>query len=211
MIARRRLLAFALVAATLAGSAFAADKVKDPKKVFQYLEAYWKLAPADRSRFALAYVFRHDGKPLAVPMAIVMKGQSYPIPLVDGRTERVPSLAELEDGELHVAIDEKEKITIGIEILALVRPAPEMPVKDLVAVIDQATAGEKKVAGLVGFMAPKLTEVAFEGVPSGEARFADGHKQPLPVKGGLPVFAPAQFPGAVALVFPKAPTRVQVG
>jgi hypothetical protein len=211
MIARRLLLvAFGFTA--IAGSALAADKMIDPNKVFPYLQAYWKLPPAERSRFAPAYVFRHNGQPLAVPVAIVQGAASNPIPLrADGRVGRLPTLAELDGGKLHVGLDEKDKFTSSMQVEALVKPAAQMEVRDLVAAIDQATAGEKKVAGFVGFMAPKLTEVGFEGVSSGEIRFADGHKAPLPVESGFPVFAPAKFPGAVTLVFPKAPTRIQIG
>jgi hypothetical protein len=211
-MAVRKLLLLALAMASVAGSAFAADKMLDPKKIFPYLEAYWKLAPADRSRFSLTYVFRHEGKPLAVPVAIVLGAASHPIPLdPDGRVGRLPSLAELETGKLHVGLDEKDKFNINTQIDALVKPATQMDVRELAAAIDQATAGEKKVAGLVGFMAPKLTEVGFEGVASGEVRFADGRRAPLPLEGKTPVFAPAKFPGATVVVFPTAPTRVQIG
>jgi hypothetical protein len=98
-----------------------------------------------------------------------------------------------------------------MQVEALVRPAAQMDVRELAAAIDQASAGEKKLAGLMGFMAPKFTELGFEGVPSGEVHFADGHKAPLPLDGALPVFAPAKFPGAVTVVLPNPPSRVTIG
>jgi hypothetical protein len=208
----RRLLVATLAFVAVAGSALAADKMIDPNRVFPYLQAYWKLPPAERNRFAPAYVFKHNGQPLAVPVAIVQGAASNPIPMrPDGRVGRLPTLAELESGKLHVGLDEKDKFTSQMQVEALLRPAAQMEVRELVAAIDQATAGEKKVAGFVGFMAPKMTEVGFEGVPSGEVRFSDGRKAPLPVESGFPVFAPAKFPGAVMLVFPKTPTRIQIG
>lgn len=208
----RRLLVSVLAIAAVAGSALAADKMIDPNRVFPYLQAYWKLAPAERSRFVPAYLFKHNGAPLAVPVAIVQGGAANPIPLrPDGRVGRLPSLAELQNGKLHVGLDEKDKFTSSMQVEALLRPAAQMEVRELVAAIDQASAGEKKVAGFVGFMAPKLTELGFEGVASGEVRFADGHKAPLPIESGFPVFAPAKFPGAVTVVFPKPPARIQIG
>jgi hypothetical protein len=208
----RRLLVSVLAIAAVAGAARAADKLIDPNKVFPYLAAYWKLPAAERSRFAPAYVFRHNGAPLAVPVAIVQGAGANPIPLrADGRVGRLPSLAELQSGKLHVGLDEKDRFTSQMQVEALLRPAARMDARELAAAIEQATAGEKKVAGFVGFMAPKLTEVGFEGVASGEVRFADGRTAPLPIESGFPVFAPAKFPGAVMVVFPKAPTRIQIG
>ena len=209
---RRSLLLLALAATLAAGPVLAGPKVIDPKRVFPYLPTYWKLAPSERNRFALAYVFKHNGQPLAAPMWIVMGAARTPIPLgPDGRVGRLPTAAELEDGKLEIGLDDKEKVSVNLQIEALIRPAAQLDVRELAAAIDQASAGEKKVAGLVGFMAPKLTEVAFVGVASGEAQFADGHRTPLPLDNGAPAFAPAKFPGAVKVILPKAPGRILIG
>ena len=208
---RRSLLLLVLAASLAAGPVLAAEKVIDPKKVFPYLLNYWKLAPAERSRFTLAYVFKHNGQPLPGAMWILMGTSKATLPLgPEGRVLRLPTAAELEDGKLQIALDEKEKVNVNLQVEALVRPAAQLDARDLAAAIDQATAGEKKVAGLVGFMAPKLTETLFVGVASGEAQFADGHRVPLPLDDGAPAFAPAKFPGAVKVVLPKAPTRILI-
>ncbi|THD74513.1 MAG: hypothetical protein E7812_19585 [Phenylobacterium sp.] len=208
---RRSLLLLVLAASLAAGPVLAAQKVIDPKRVFPYLPTYWKLAPGERNRFVLAYVFKHNGQPLAGPMWILMGQARNPIPLADGRVTRLPTAAELDGGKLEIALDEKEKVSVNLQVEALIRPAAQLDARELAAAIDQATAGEKKVAGLVGFMAPKLTEVVFVGVASGEAQFVDGHRAPLPLDNGAPAFTPAKFPGAVKIVLPKPPTIILIG
>lgn len=204
-----RLLAGLVTAMAIAGAAHAADKVVELKKVFPYLDAYLNLPAAERSRFAPTYVFRQNGRPLAAPMWILEGGTRTPLALVDGRPERLPTAAQLAGAKLQVGVDEKSKVSIGISMVPTLAPAQEMDARELAKAIAQAAAGVRRIAGPMGFMVPKVQSVAFYGVASGEARFADGRRAPLPVEKGALVFDPAHLAGAVAVRFPEAPSRLE--
>jgi len=203
------LLAAVAAAVAISGPARAADKVVELKKVFPYLEAYQSLPAAERSRFAPTYVFRQEGRPLAAPMWILEGATRTPLTLAEGRPERLPTAAQLASGKLQVGVDEKTKISISLGMVPTLAPAAEMDARELSAAVAQAAAGVRQIAGPMGFMVPKVKSVAFYGVSSGEARFADGRRTPLPVEKGTPVFDPARMSGAVAVRFPQAPSRLE--
>ena len=61
---RRVLIASALALAAV--PAWAADKKSvEVGKAFPYLENYWKLPAGERSRFAVVYYLKRDGRPAA--------------------------------------------------------------------------------------------------------------------------------------------------
>jgi hypothetical protein len=206
----RRALLAGLAALAIAAPAHAADKLVDLKKVFPYLDIFLKMPPAERSRFGPSYTFTQEGRPISLPMWIVDGGVRTPLPLVDGRAERLPTAAQLEHGKLAIAADEKVKFGVRMDIVPLVAPAAEMDARELNAAVAQAAAGVKKAAGPLGFMAPKITKVLFHGASSGEVRFADGRRAALPLEKGTPVYNPANFPGAVALRFARPPASLEL-
>jgi hypothetical protein len=209
MIARRTLL-LAAAAAMLAGSALAAEKVVEAKKMFPYLEAFLKLPAAERTRFSLTYVFRQDGHPASQAMWIVEGATRTPLRLVEGRVQRLPTLAQLEDGKIAIAADPATKFSVAMDALPAAPPAAEMDARDLAAAVAQAEAGVRKLAGPLGFMAPKITEALFHGASGGKVRFADGRRAALPLDKGTPAFNPANLPGAVSVRFQKAPAWVEL-
>jgi hypothetical protein len=126
-----------------------------------------------------------------------------------GRIERLPTLQQFQDhAQFSIDAAKGARLGIALEVEATARPAREMDPGELTATVVQAQAGEAKLAGLFAFAAPKLTRVAFEGVPSGEAVGADGRPQPLPLDKGRPVFDPAALKGVRTLRFPAAPAHV---
>jgi hypothetical protein len=209
MAARRTLIPLALGVAALAGSAAAAEKLVDAAKLFPFLTDYWKLPAAERDRFAPAYAFRWNGQPLTAPLSIVEGGAVQTIPMrPDGRAAKLPSLADLQTGKARLT--EGGKYAVALDLEVSVPPAVQFDPRELAAALAQASAAEHKLAGVIAFLAPKLSEVVFQGAGSGEARFADGRKAPLPGKPGNPAFNPAKFPGAVAVVLAKPPARVTI-
>lgn len=208
-IARRTLL-LAAVAAVMAGPASAADKLVDLKKAFPYLETFLKLPAAERSHFTPSYVFRQDGRPVTLAMWIVEGGMRTPLTLVEGRVQRLPTLAQLEGAKLLIATDQKVTFNVVMDVVPTAPPAAEMDARDLAVAVVQAAAGVRKVAGPMAFMAPKITEALFHGASGGEVRFADGRRAPLPLEKGVPVFNPAKTQGAVAVRFARPPAWVEL-
>jgi hypothetical protein len=210
---RRTILLGALaLAVPAAASAAMTDKLVDPKKAFTYLDAYLKLPPAERSRFRINYYFHIGGQPLTAPVWIVEGARRTPVPLrADGRVERLPTLAQLDSAKLQFGVEEGTKLgcTIGIETIA--PPAAEMDAREVAAALAQAAVGVKKAAGIMAMAMPKLSQVSFPGVASGEVVMADGKHAPLPLLKGVPSFKPTDFPAAKTLRFPKAPLKLDMG
>lgn len=190
--------------------ALAAPKSVDAKRVFPYLEAYLKLPPAERSHFTVAYRFRSGEQPLTAPMWLVDGQTRSPDPVKDGRPARLPTLAELGRAKAEFGLDAATKLSVNLGMEPLATSAAELDARELAKAVAQAAVGARKSAGVMGFLAPKVTRVLFEGVGGGEVRFADGRRAPLPLDKGQPVFEPAAFPGAMSLRFPKPPSRLQL-
>ena len=207
---RRSLLAGVLALAAL--PAAASDKLVDPKKVFRYLDEYQKLPAAERSRFRINYYLHVGPQPLTAPVWLVEGAKKTQLPLraTDGRVERLPTSAQLETAKIQIGVDEGVKVglTIGIETLA---PTVEMDARDVAAALAQAAAGLKKAAGIMAMALPKLSQVSFVGVASGEVIAADGKRAPLPLVRGAPTFKPSDYPTARTLKFPKAPSKGDMG
>jgi hypothetical protein len=143
-------------------------------------------------------------------MWIVQGAGRTPLRLVEGRVQRLPTLAQLEDGKVAIAADPATKFSVAMDVLPAAPPAAEMDARDLAAAVAQAEAGVRKLAGPLGFMAPKITEALFHGASGGEVRFADGRRTALPLDKGAPAFNPASLPGAVSVRFQKAPAWVEL-
>lgn len=208
----RRAVLAGMAATLVAAPAAAAGKLVEAKKVFPFLEAYWKLPPAERSRFRMAYAFKLDGRPLTGGMWLVDGAQRVALPLrADGRVERLPTLAQLDRAKIQVDVPEKSKVGVSLSLEPAMAPAAEMDARELAAAVAQAQVGAKKAAGLMALAMPKIRGVAFHGVASGEAELADGRRVALPLVKGVVSFDPKAMARARVLRFPRAPARVEIG
>lgn len=184
------------------------------KKLFPYLDAYLSLPPAERSRFSMAYRALLDGKPATgLKLVLVEGGQRTPLPIDGfGRIGRQPSLAQLRssDAKVEVTGPEGHKLGLALDMEPAVAPAAEIDAHALAQACDQATAGAKKAAGVLGFAAPRLDRVVFEGAAGGQAVTAQGRTVALAVVKGEPVFDPAKLPDARVVRFTRAPRRLKL-
>jgi hypothetical protein len=180
------------------------------KKLFPYLDAYLSLPAQERDRFSLSYRFLMDGAPSpALKIAILSGGQRTPLPVTSSGLARPPSLAVLRsDQKAEVSAPAGHKINLSLEIQPNTPPAAEMDAHALALAAEQATAGARKAAGMLGFAAPKLDRVVFKGAAGGQVILASGQSAPLAVVKGDPVFDPARFPTARTVRFARAPNRV---
>jgi hypothetical protein len=207
----RRIFAIGAMALAVAAPAFAAEKLVEASKVLFYIEPYLKLPAAERNHFTVAYYFRVGGQPLTSPVALVVGDRRIPMQLsARGKLERLPTLAELDGGKLAFGLDPATKINLTLGIEPLIAPAADLDAHELALSIAQAAVGEKKVAGIMAMAMPKLTNVGFVGVPSGEVEFADGHRAPLPTVKGLLTYDPAAQPNARRIHLPKVPDKLDI-
>jgi hypothetical protein len=211
MLARRVLIG-SLAALALSAPA-RADEAKsvDAAKVFTYWQNYLELPAAERSRFRMVYTLVSAGKPLTVPVTLVVDGRRAQLPLREGLVLKMPNLDETRRGKIEVAVPPDTKLGVRMAVEPLARPALRMDARDLAISVEQAAKGVKKEAGLMAAMAPNLTKVTITGPTSGEVELADGRRAPLPLEDGKPVFDPAKFPGARALRFKTVPAHLRYG
>ena len=209
----RRSLAGLAFAAVAVGPAFAANAPKTfpAKQMFPFLDLYLGIPPADRTRFTLAYYLHSDGKP-ATGVALTLisaSGARSMIPVgADGRLLKTPSITDLKDGQIGIEkIDPAAKFQLIMEMQAVARMADVLPAADLTAAIAQCKAAIKARAGVIGFAAPKIEQVAFPGLTAGTAVFADGRTAALPLYKGMPAWDPAVMAGVASLRFARTPSR----
>lgn len=207
---RRALIASALALA--AAPAWAADKKSvEVGKAFPYLENYWKLPAGERSRFAVVYYLKRDGRPAAgLRGAIVQGAARTPVSVAaTGRVSPLPTLAQIRGGaNIEFDVPADTKFSMSMQIEPTVRPAAEMSAPELALAVTQAAKGAKKVAGLMGMAMPTIAAVAFKGVSAGTVVHADGRTAALPVKEGMPFFQPAKLRTAATLKFARAPSQL---
>jgi hypothetical protein len=211
---RRALLAAGLFA--LSGAAFAADQTKliELKKVFPYLDAYYALPPAARSKFQISYAFQPKGGALsAMKAAYVGADGRTPLQLgEDGRVLRLPTPAMLKDGhKFEVTKPETVKMGVRLNIEPTARAAAEIDARELAAAVRQAAEGVRKSAGVMRFAAPKMERVVFQGGQGGVMVTQAGRSTPLAVVKGVPVFDPAAAPDARWIRFTRAPSGMTIG
>lgn len=213
MTTRRTLIATALAAAATPAFA-AAGKSVEVSKAFPYLENYWKLPAAERSRFVLAYYLSREGKPAAGLRGEIVQGSTRtPFQVgAGGRVTTLPTLAQIRAGaklEFDVPASTEFRMIMAMEPRA--RPAAEMDAVELAACVAQASKSARKVAGVMGLAMPPINAVLFKGIASGTAILADGRALVLPKAKGMPVFEPSRLKTARTLRFPKAPAQLQLG
>jgi hypothetical protein len=185
-----------------------------PKQLFPYWENYLKIPAAERSRFAPAYILNAGGKPLTdlelfavdgtrrVPVAIGPDGRMTPPPIDFFRSKTAVMDAPGAQGR---------NLNVEMQLVATLAPSREMAAPQLTATIDQANAGIRKAAGLLGVAAPRMGRVVFRDAGSGEAVDAQGRRTPLPIVNGAPAFQPSTMPGAQRVVLARAPSKVLIG
>lgn len=209
----RRTLAGVALAAVAVGPVFAADAPKTfpAKKMFPFLDLYLGIPPADRSKFVLAYYLRADGKPATgVTLTLIAaSGARSAIPIgPDGRLLKTPSITDLKTGQIGIEkSDPAMKFQLTMEMQAVARMAEALPAGELAAAVAQCRAAIKAKAGVIGFAAPKIEQVAFAGVTAGTAVLANGRAVALPLHKGMPAYDPAALAGVASLKFARAPSR----
>lgn len=200
--------ALAVVAvASPGGLAQAGSRSVDAKRVFDKLADYYSLAPQERSRFRPAYTLKAQ-QGAAPSLFLSVNGMRRPITVdVAGRVVDLPTADELKAGaEVVVMGETKMSSTISMEpVLAL---GSEIAAKDARAAIDQANAAIGKFAGLLGFMAPRVTGIGFvaPGNAGGTVVLGDGRTKPMPYADGHFEFKPAVTANAVSLKFLTPPS-----
>lgn len=210
----RRGLLIGLAASGAAGGAHAEGK--PPVKLarlFPYLDKYLDLPAAERSRFTLAYYVVSGGGPAAGLKAEVIQADGRRTPFAlgdDGRVLRLPTAGEIATASLKADVPAGTKLGVRLEIEATAPASREMNPRDLDLAIAQANAGIAKVAGFVGFAAPKMARAAFPGAGTGLARLADGRDLTLPLAQGAPVYDPVLHQAARMLSFARIPARVEL-
>lgn len=212
---RRALIAAGLAAAAgpaLTGPALAdAPRTVPAKKLFPYLDLYLSIPAAERTRFTLGYYLKRDGKPFSGAGFVLLGagGARTPLPLAaNGRFIRTPTLGDLKaDAQVEIPPAGQGKFQLAMEMEPLVAMADTMNAADFSAAIGQCVAAIRKKAGLLGFAVPKITQVAFVGVPAGTAVMPGGRTAALPLVKALPAYNPSALPGATQLKFAKAPAR----
>ena len=210
---RRALLASAAALAATPAVA-AANKTVEVGKAFGYLENYWKLPAAERSRFVPAYYLMRDGKPATGLKAVIVHGAvRTPVNIsARGRVTPLPTLAQIRaKAKLEIEVPASTKFSMTMAIEPALRPAAEMSASDLALAVAQASKGAKKVAGLMSLAAPTLDRIVFQGVTAGTVVHTDGRSTALPLMGTKPYFAPAKLKTAKTLRFDRAPYQMVVG
>lgn len=211
---RRALIASALALAATPALAAAEKKTVEVGKAFPYLENYWKIPAAERSRFAVVYYLSRDSKPaVGLTGAIVQGATRTPFSTgAGGRAMRLPTLAQIKaKAKLELEAPASAKFSVSMVIEPTTRPAAELSAADLALSVTQAAKGAKKVAGLMGMAMPTLDRIVFKGVTAGTVVHDDGRTAPLRVVKGLPVFEPGKLKTAKTLRFARAPSQMMVG
>ena len=180
------------------------------KKLFPYYDLYLSLPPQDRDGFYLEYLIQSSGANVRPRMFYALGSARTPVQIDSkGKILNMPDMAMLRQGKVEIpASAPAGRITLNLEpVVPLGRTIAASAVSN--SVTDYAKAIGR--AGPLSLAIPKLTGIAFKGVPSGQVVFADGRKAALPVEGGKPVFRPTQssMRGVVSLEFPAVPTYAE--
>jgi hypothetical protein len=97
-LSRRAALAAGLSLLMVSGAAAQQKEGPPPiKSVFKYLDAYWKIPAAERSRFTLAYYMKglNGGAPAGVKMYVVQGGERTALDIASNGRVELPTLAML--------------------------------------------------------------------------------------------------------------------
>ncbi len=211
---RRSALALAAAAVAVPGMAVAESRTGRLRDGFPYLREYYAIPAAERSAFVTAYYVELDGRPATGVSATIIRGERRtPVTLGPlGRITQLPSAQELaSDARLEVTWPTGRRLSVNMRLEPSVRPSTHHPAFELINAVEQASRGVRRVLGIMGMAAPRLTRVAAIGASSGEVQMPpSGDFHVLPIRDGAPSFAPAMFPGAQAVNFRRTPVRLQI-
>lgn len=205
--------AFGVAAIALPGAAWAQTRTVPAQQILPYRAEYLSLRAEERDSFRLEYVLRSkDAGPLP-PLNWIRGGVRTPVQLSpQGAVLNPPSDGTaLRETQLEIVQspgEARRQVSLGMSPKPNLTLAPVMPVARPAEAVREIGAAIGRFAGVMGMFAPRMTGVAFVGVPSGQAVFADGRRRALPLDRGRPVYKPDEGPmrNARELVFPSAPT-----
>lgn len=195
-----------------AQSAAEAGRSVPVSRIFSYLDRYYGLPAAQRSRFRLAYALKVNNRPFTGSAWYVSpSGQRTPVPLdANGLIGRLPTLAQLRNEQERFTMDvpSGSRFSMQMQIVPNVPPSTEMDAAALAASVTQVNQALRSAAGLMRFAVPTFTRVVFPGTRGGAAVMADGSTRPLPTAGGAASFTPSEMSGARSVRFDAAPPTV---
>ena len=221
----------AMSVSALAGPALAAGTVTKPlSQLFPVLDRYLQQPQERRTLFRVRYCAQTlTREPLAVRYAL--DGRDVTLATdTSGCFAALPELADLRANPAAIASAAEGEFKI---IVALEPSAPldrVMSMDHLRAVIEQADTAARRAAGPLAWAAPHLDSVHFEfgepdqslaeiGMPGvggpGEAFaiFADGRREPLPLRDGRIMVAPrdSRIADADRVEFSTPPLAARIG
>ncbi len=208
----RRTLLTAAVAFAVPAVAFADDKKKPAplKKVFPYYDLYLGIPAAERTKFALVYYLKINGKAAAGQTLWAVSATGVRTALTtgpDGRFTKMPSLADMKTGTVDAQkAKPTDQYAVSMEMQPLVRLSETVPAADLTAAMEQCNTAIRKRAGVIGFAVPRMEQIVFPN-GAGAVVLAGGNTAPMPLVRTAPAFKPAAHPGAVAVKFSRVPAR----
>lgn len=177
-------------------------------KVFPFLGLYYRVDPARRTRFQLAYRLHARGSDAPVRVTLIDGGESA-LPLnAEGWFQRLPTPAELGPrARVRIESAPGSNCVLSFTPEALVRPGPEMSAPEVAAAADQLNSA-LRTAGPLGFAIPKFTRVLFAGASGASGVDAEGRAAPLALQRGTPMVALVDLGRLKALRFDKPPVKV---
>ncbi len=200
------------LAALLAAGAASADTAlrvttKPAAQAFAFLRDYYKLAPAERTHFALAYRLQEKGKTTPARVTLVDGGAETPLPTSpDGWFTRLPSAAALTRGaQVRAEVPADSRPGMAMIPEAVLASGPEVGAADLQAAAAQVAAATRRVAGPLSVLTPKFNRVLFSGAEGAEAVDGQGRSTPLPLWRGTPVLDLTKAEGVRSVRFARAP------
>ena len=227
--------AFLLAASTTLGALSsptlaAAAAIKPLSQMFPVLDRYLQQPTERRTLFRVRYCAKTANKePLAVRYAL--EGRDVTLATDEsGCFAALPELADLRANPAAIAsaADGEFKIIVALEPTASLER--QMSMADLRGAIAQADAAARRAAGPLAWAAPHLDSIHFEfgepdqslaeiGMPGvggpgeGFAIFADGRREPLPLRDGRIMVAPddSRIAEAERIEFSTPPLAARIG
>ena len=192
-----------------------AEKTVDVLRIFPMLDRFLAIPLADRSKLALGYEVRRNGKPGSdVALTLVVQGHRAPLPVApDGKVMRLPTSADLAaKAQVLVTAPKGSKLAMELDFGTAIAPSTEISTADCDLAVTQAAAAISKAAGMIGgLLAPHVSRVSFPNAEGGVALGLDGRVlQPLPLIAGVEVYEPGHIKGAYILHFSRPPSVVKL-
>jgi hypothetical protein len=217
---RLKLLSVLTAAAIIAAiPALAAPAMKtETRKVSSLpgIGGYYKLAPAEKSQFAIFYAVKIKHASLTDATAFIDdNGRHIPIRFgANGRIEPMPTREQVTNGAtLSVTYPADANVAMKVRVYSTQSLGHTYDAAGLAIGVKQANKAMAKIGGLLVAALPRLDRVYFIGAGSGTFE-ADGKSYVLPVfKGdnevppGTPYFVPAQYPAATKIHLSNVPSN----